>query len=103
MNDDAVRRASELLLKGATMLQDACPDCNNPIYKLNDGAMRCAYCDKGVIRESSLNKAELKELHQDEDPIYQKIMSLKKQLQAEEDPDKIIKLAETIKKLQEIL
>ena len=103
MPEDQIKRASELLLQGATMLQISCPDCHNAIYKMRDSSMRCAFCDKTVLFENRMSEAQKKELHQEENPIFQKIEKLKLQLEKEEDPDAIIKLAETIKKLQDIL
>ena len=101
--DETMRRASELLLAGATMLQIACPQCHDPIYKLRDGTMECAQCMQQVFFERELSDSQKKEIGNRDNPIRRKIDALSSQLEKEEDPDKIIKLAETIKKLKDIL
>ena len=103
MPKDQIKRASEFLLQGATMLQIACPECHNAIYKMKDQSMHCAFCNKQVLLERNMTVSQKKELNQETNPIYQKIEKLKLQLEKEEDPDTIIKIAETIKKLQDIL
>ena len=65
--------------------------------------MRCASCDKSVVFERNLDENYYKQIQMKNSPIQLKIDELTKQLEREEDPDKIIKLAETIKKLKEIL
>ena len=100
---DTMRRASELLLAGATMLQLSCPQCSDPIYKLRDGTMQCATCNQQVFFERQLSDNQKKELREMDSPVKKKIEQLSQQLEHEEDPDKIIKLAETIKKLKDIL
>ena len=102
-SDDAIRRASELLLQGATMLQISCPQCSNPIYRLQDGTMICADCNQRVFFERDLSAEQRKQFQQGESPVQKKIENLMRQLEQEEDPEKIIQLAETIKKLREIL
>lgn len=102
-DDEALLRSSELLLQGATMLQLSCPQCSNPIYRLRDGTMRCAHCNQQVFHERDLDNSMKQEMKQKNSPIQKKIDNLTTQLEQEEDPDKIIKLAETIKKLKEIL
>ena len=100
---ETIKRASELLLAGATMLQLSCPQCGDPIYKLKDGTMECANCMQQVFFERQLSADQKKEIDQADSPIKKKIDILSKQLEQEEDPDKIIKLAETIRKLKDIL
>ena len=38
---DPVKRAAELLKEGAVMLQETCPICGSPLYKLKDGRIVC--------------------------------------------------------------
>jgi len=65
--------------------------------------MICANCNQQVFFERDLSEDQRKQFHQGESPIQKKIEHLMQQLEQEEDPEKIIKLAETIKKLKEIL
>jgi len=46
---------ADLLRKGYTMLNLACPICKNPIFKSRSGDMFCPKCDKPVIFSEALN------------------------------------------------
>ena len=46
-DDEAVKRAAQLMLKGATMLDISCPQCSAPLYRL-EGKIRCAHCNQEV-------------------------------------------------------
>ncbi|MDK2384826.1 MAG: Sjogren's syndrome/scleroderma autoantigen 1 family protein [Candidatus Korarchaeota archaeon] len=39
--DDAVRRMADLLRAGAAMLQERCPICGSPLFKLRSGEVVC--------------------------------------------------------------
>ncbi|MFP4175148.1 MAG: Sjogren's syndrome/scleroderma autoantigen 1 family protein [Halobacteriales archaeon] len=43
MTDDETRVMSEALTRGATMLDDACDDCGNPLFRYQ-GDVFCAVC-----------------------------------------------------------
>ncbi|MFX1537799.1 MAG: Sjogren's syndrome/scleroderma autoantigen 1 family protein [Promethearchaeota archaeon] len=55
--NDQVRQMSQLLLKGATMLQESCPDCKVPLFKFKDQTF-CPSCKKKVIFAKSDTEAE---------------------------------------------
>jgi len=40
---------ADLLRKGYTMLNQACPNCNNPIFRSRSGDMFCPSCNKPVV------------------------------------------------------
>jgi len=40
---------ADLLRSGATMLEEACPQCNSPLFKLTTGEIYCAKCGRKVI------------------------------------------------------
>ncbi|RLI34778.1 hypothetical protein DRO53_02830 [Candidatus Bathyarchaeota archaeon] len=44
-----MRRMADLLRSGATMLEEACPQCNSPLFKLTTGEIYCAKCGRKVI------------------------------------------------------
>ena len=46
---------ADLLRKGYTMLNLACPICKNPIFRNKSGDMFCPKCDKPVIFSEPLN------------------------------------------------
>ncbi|MCY3411406.1 MAG: hypothetical protein INQ03_07210 [Candidatus Heimdallarchaeota archaeon] len=106
MNDEQVKKAAELLIKGAKMLNFSCPQCNNPIFQQKDDRMICISCNQHVIRE---DEVEIEPLHQEKkisnslvDPIQSKIDLLGEQLISEQDPHKILEIAELISKLKKL-
>ena len=46
---------ADLLRKGYTMLNLACPNCKNPIFRSKSGEMFCSKCNKPVIFSEDLN------------------------------------------------
>jgi UPF0148 protein len=48
-DDDAVKKGAELLRQGATMLQESCPICGSPLYKLKSGDIVCPIHGKVAI------------------------------------------------------
>lgn len=54
-NDESssdIKRMSTLLLSGATMLTESCPDCNVPLFKKNEDIF-CPKCERKAIFASS--------------------------------------------------
>ncbi len=47
MSED-VKRMSDLLKSGATMLSDICPNCGSPLFKVK-GDVFCAKCNRPVV------------------------------------------------------
>lgn len=59
-----MRRMAELLRQGATMLADACPQCNSPLLKVGDD-IYCAKCNRRIVyaTEDSAQAADSGILH----------------------------------------
>ncbi|MBS7646803.1 MAG: Sjogren's syndrome/scleroderma autoantigen 1 family protein [Candidatus Bathyarchaeia archaeon] len=50
LNDEQhIKRMADLLRQGATLTELACPACASPIFKLKNGRLWCAKCEKRVI------------------------------------------------------
>lgn len=103
-DDEKTKKAAELLLQGATMLQISCPQCNDPIYRKRDGQMFCVNCQSLIVfeRDAKIEEKQQSKRIETNDPIQSKIDKLAAQLDQEQDPDKIVEIAETIKKLQNL-
>ena len=56
-----IQNMSTLLLSGATMLADSCPDCNVPLFKKNKHIF-CPKCNRKAVFVSSDN--EVKQIEQ---------------------------------------
>jgi len=58
MNED-IKKMANLLRTGHTMLNQACPVCNNPIFRNSDGLTFCPVCNREVIiYENAIQKNE---------------------------------------------
>ncbi|NHK33016.1 MAG: hypothetical protein FK730_16835 [Asgard group archaeon] len=104
-----VKVLAEALRDGGTLLDISCPICAYPLIKINEKIF-CKICDNEVIiykDESELPKEYRKALDpkktQIDSPMVKtlntKIETLRKKMDATDDPDEIIKLSEAIEKL----
>jgi uncharacterized Zn finger protein (UPF0148 family) len=60
---------ADLLRKGYTMLNLACPICKNPIFRNKSGDMFCPKCDKPVIFSEDLNNRSNNTISEIEKPL----------------------------------
>jgi uncharacterized Zn finger protein (UPF0148 family) len=120
-NDKGIARAAEWLLKGAVMLQKACPQCESPLYRLKDNKVYCASCESQVvivgpndpippefqaqpsIQEEKPQTRSSPEINQAEKVLTNKLNKLTEKLDVTDDIDEIIKLTEVIDKLAETI
>lgn len=51
--DDVVRKMASLLKSGASMLEQTCPFCNVPLFKLKTGEIVCPSCGQRFVIVSS--------------------------------------------------
>lgn len=62
---------ADLLRKGFTMLNQACPNCNNPIFRSRSGDMFCPTCNKPVaFSEKVVNTPKIKKSEIENGLIY---------------------------------
>lgn len=47
--DKSIKRMADLLRQGATLTDLSCPACASPLFRLKDGLLWCAKCEKKVI------------------------------------------------------
>ena len=106
-NSESIKVMADLLRQGATLTQLSCPACSSPLFKLQNKDIWCAKCQKRVIivKEGDPEPELPKEPRFSglEKTIMTKIETLEKQLAEENDPEKIIKLGETLSSLLENL
>jgi uncharacterized Zn finger protein (UPF0148 family) len=110
INDqEGIKLLAEALRAGGTLLNISCPICASPLIKINEKIF-CKISDTEVIiykDESELPKEYRKALEpkktQIDSPMVKtlntKIESLRKKMEATDDPDEIIKISEAIEKL----
>ncbi len=46
---DNIKKMADLLRSGYSMLNEACPECNNPIFRDKEGNLLCPTCNKKVV------------------------------------------------------
>ncbi len=90
--DEVVKRMAELLKSGATMLNDSCPYCHVPLFKLKSGDIICPSCGRRIIyvKEGEEIIAEgivtLEELRV---TILKKLKELNYSMLTETDPERL--------------
>ena len=103
-------RMSKLLLSGATMLGEACPDCKVPLFKKNDITF-CPQCERKAVY--ARDDAEIRNIEQNlslnestsqlKDILTGKINFLVNELASADDPQLIMPLLEMIEKILTII
>ncbi len=48
-DDSHIKRMADLLRKGATLTDLACPNCSSPLFRLQDGTLWCGKDEKKVV------------------------------------------------------
>jgi UPF0148 protein len=91
---------AELLRKGATMLSETCPECNTPLFKLQDGSLICPMCNKPVVVVSADTDTEvIAQQGSIDQTLMNKIKYIQYMLEQEKEPERINVLLETLRKL----
>lgn len=99
MDDKAqtpVKKMAELLRRGATMLAQACPQCASPLLQIGEDVY-CATCDRRIVIVDSDEQVEtfaIKALiPQLRETLLKKLKTLNAYLEAENDTEKLTKIA----------
>ncbi|MHA2053722.1 MAG: Sjogren's syndrome/scleroderma autoantigen 1 family protein [Candidatus Hodarchaeales archaeon] len=110
MKQDDLSQMSQLLLSGATMLSDSCPDCKIPLFKKKENIFcpncgrKAVYIDtddeaKHIEQELSLTQS----IHQLKDVLTGKINYLTNQLASTNEPKEVKDILELLDKITIIL
>ncbi len=100
LTEGSVKQMAELLRKGATMLSETCPECNTPLFKLQDGSLVCPMCNKPVVVVSANADTEgMAQQGSIDQTLMNKIKEIQGMLEQEKDPTRINTLLETLMKL----
>ncbi|MHA1977244.1 MAG: Sjogren's syndrome/scleroderma autoantigen 1 family protein [Candidatus Hodarchaeales archaeon] len=103
-------KMSQLLLSGATMLGDSCPDCAVPLFKQNENVF-CPNCERKAIYVN--NKEDIKKIEQKiflgdatgqlRDVLTGKITLLTNKLASADTTEEITEVLEIIEKILKII
>lgn len=102
-----IKRMADLLRQGSTLTELACPVCASPIFKLRNGDLWCAKCEKKVIivkEEAELAKIKSAlSLETLESTLLAKIQEIQEKMQHETDVEELQKLSSALSELLENL
>jgi uncharacterized Zn finger protein (UPF0148 family) len=92
-----------LLRQGATLTDLSCPACASPIFKLRDGKLWCAKCQKRVVvvreGEPTAKITAPILLGKLEATVLAKIQEIENRIQQENDPEELQKLSSILSTL----
>src|SRR3989304_7827231 len=95
-----VKRMADLLRSGATMLQETCPVCATPLFRLGKDTF-CPKCNRPVAivksAEEEVSLASQQVLDSLEQPILQKIAELNTAIKSEHGLAPLRELGEAVK------
>ncbi|MFQ6075063.1 MAG: Sjogren's syndrome/scleroderma autoantigen 1 family protein [Candidatus Bathyarchaeia archaeon] len=96
---ESLKRMSDLLKAGATMLPEQCPECNSPLFKIGD-EIWCPQCNRRVIivkaDEEITRVATPLMIGAIEETVLTKLQEINRLIQNENDPDRLQKLGELL-------
>lgn len=98
---------ADLLRQGAALIEHACPACSSPIFKLRNGDLWCANCQKRVMilreGEPEPNESKSQAFSSLETTLMKKIKEIEEKIGKESDIKKLKNLGETLSTLLENL
>ncbi|RLI04789.1 hypothetical protein DRO26_03930 [Candidatus Bathyarchaeota archaeon] len=108
-----VKKMAEALKMGATMLDEACPQCNSPLFKMPSGEVYCINCNQKIVlvktEEEALKVSLPTTLGLLEETILKKIQQLEQKIRTEDKPENlqvfinlIISYLETLEKIRKV-
>lgn len=102
-----VKRMADLLRQGSTLTDLACPVCVSPLFRLKEGALWCAKCEKKVVvvkeGEEPARTTGSMALDSLEATLLTKIQEVQSKLQNEANADEMQKLGAVLSGLLENL
>jgi len=95
---------ADLLMKGSTLTDLSCPECNSPLFRLQDGTLWCANDEKKVVilkegEEPSKPLATGSPYDKLEETLMKKVQDLQGKIEKTEDVDELQKLTNALTEL----
>jgi UPF0148 protein len=98
---------ADLLKQGAALTELSCPACASPLFRLKDGQLYCAQCEKRVIvvkeGETPAEATSSMAMNTLETTLMSKIQDIEKRISEEKDVEQLQKLSNTLNTLLENL
>ncbi|MCS7119861.1 MAG: Sjogren's syndrome/scleroderma autoantigen 1 family protein [Nitrososphaerota archaeon] len=106
-DNDEIRLMADMLRSGATLTDLSCPACASPIFRMKDGTLWCAHCNKKVIilKEGSSEQMpiQVSSLNTLESILLMKIEEIQMRIKDETDVEELKRLSEVTSLLLENL
>jgi UPF0148 protein len=97
----------DLLRQGSTLTELACPACASPLFRLRNGDLWCARCEKKVVvvkeGEEPTRITSSMALESLETTLLAKVQTMQSKMEHEENPEELQKLNTTLSGLLENL
>ncbi|MGB8779331.1 MAG: Sjogren's syndrome/scleroderma autoantigen 1 family protein [Candidatus Bathyarchaeia archaeon] len=102
-----IKRMADLLRRGSTLTELACPVCASPLFRLKSGGLWCGRCEKKVIvvkeGEEPFKMERSAALDSLEATLIAKVQEIQKKVQCEQNPEELQKLGTALSGLLENL
>jgi UPF0148 protein len=107
MEEKHIKRMADLLRQGSTLTELACPACASPLFRLKNGDLWCAKCEKKVIvvkeGEELAKVTSSMVLDSLETTLMAKVQEIQNKMQHEENVEELQKLGRVLSGLLEDL
>jgi UPF0148 protein len=100
--DKPIKRMADLLRQGATLTDLSCPACSSPLFRLKDGTLWCAKCEKKVVvvkEGEEPEKASNTTYDKLEATLLAKVQNIQDKIQNTEDVEELQKLSIALSEL----
>lgn len=105
--DQDIKRMANLLRQGSTLTEHACPACASPLFRLRNGDLWCAKCEKKVVivkeGEDSTKIVGSIAMEKLETTLLAKIQEIQQKMEQEQNAEELQKLGTTLSGLLENL
>jgi UPF0148 protein len=102
-----IKRMADLLRQGSTLTEHACPACASPLFRLKNGELWCAKCEKRVVMvregEDTTKITSSMALEKLETTLLSKIQDIQGKMEQEQNVDDLQKLGIALSGLLENL
>ena len=97
-----IKRMADLLRQGTTLTELSCPACVSPLFRLKDGTLWCAKCEKKVIvvkEGEETEKAANVAMDKLEATLLSKVQEIQGKIQQTENMEELQKLSTALSEL----
>ena len=106
-DESHIKRMADLLRRGSTLTELACPACASPLFRLKSGELWCGRCEKKVIvvkeGEEPFRMERSGALDSLEATLMAKVQEIQKKMQGEHNAEELQKLGTALSGLLENL